>query len=164
MFFISSYAYDILDNAKDKARVHEIVSKTMRLNHYLTKDVHHEFWNIVDKHIKMNSSELEKLRFLASVSSLVYMRYFYEDMLISLERHSPYKSLNREKIENYLLKNKLTSVWKIKTNDEMIEKAIQAIPLVDKEGNKFLFTKEVIYEALSRIDSIEKRLDILFTK
>ena len=164
IFFINSYSNEIVDNAKDKARVHEIISKTMRFENYLTKDIHYEFWNIVDKHIKMNNSELKKLREIATVSTVEYMRYFYEDMLISLEGHSLYKSLDREKIENYLLKNNLTSEWRIKTNDQMIEKAIKGIPLVHKEGNKFLFTKEVIYQALSRIDSIKKRVDNLFTK
>lgn len=158
------FGSDTIENAKDKVRVHEIISKTMRFENYLTKDIHYEFWNIVDKHIKMNSNELKQLKVIATVNTVDYMRYFYEDMLISLEGHSLYKSLDREKIENYLLKNNLTSEWRIESNDQMIEKAIKGIHLIDKEGNKFLFTKEVIYQALSRIDSIKKRIDILFTR
>ena len=37
------FGSDTVENAKDKLRVHEIISKTMRFDNYLTKDIHNEF-------------------------------------------------------------------------------------------------------------------------
>ena len=163
-FFVSGYGNDTVNNAKDKLRMHEIISNTMRFDDYLTKDIRKEFWIILDKHLKMNDKKLKELRLILTANSLDYMMYFYEDMLISLQEHSLYKSLDREKIEKFLLKNKLTSEWRIKTNDQIIEKTLNNIPIVDKDGNKLLFTTEIAYNALSRLDGIRKRIDLLFTR
>jgi len=161
---ISSYGYDAVDNAKDKLRIHKILSNTMRFDEYLTDDIRKEFWTIVDKHLKISDKQLRELRFLLTANALDYMMYFYEDMLISLQGHSLYKSLDREKIEKFLLKNKITSEWRIKENDQMIIKALKGISVMDKDGNKLFFTKEVAYNALSRLDAIRKRVDLLFAR
>lgn len=158
------FGSDTVENAKDKLRVHEIISKTMRFDNYLTKDIHNEFWIIVNKHMKMNATQLKDLKLIVTANSLEYMRYYYEDMLVSMQEHRLFKSLDRENLEKFLLKNKLTSEWRIKDNDVIIQKVIDGVPIVDKDGNKFLFTKDIIFGALSRLDDIKKRVDKLFTR
>ncbi len=161
---INIFGSDAVENAKDKLRIHEIVSNTMRFDSYLTKDIHDEFWMIVDKHLKMDDTELKEFRLIVTVNSLEYMRYYFEDMLVSLQEHRLYKSLDREKLEKFLLKNSLTSEWRIKDNDKVIQNAINGISVVDKDGKKFLFTKDIIFGALSRLDDVKNRIDILFSK
>lgn len=163
---VANYVFgsDTVENAKDKLRIHEIVSNTMRFDSYLTKDIHDEFWIIADKHLKMDNKKLQELRFVVTVNSLEYMRYYYEDMLVSMQEHRFYKSLDREDLEKYLLNNKLLSEWRIKDNDKLIQKAIDGVPVVDKDGKKFVFTKDIIFDALSKLNDIKKRIDILFTR
>jgi len=163
---IANYVFgsNTVENAKDKLRIHEIVSNTMRFDSYLTKNIHDEFWIIADKHLKMDNKKLQELRFVVTVNSLEYMRYYYEDMLVSIQEHRFYKSLDREDLEKYLLNNKLLSEWRIKDNDKLIQKAIDGVPVVDKDGKKFVFTKDIIFNALSKLNDIKKRIDILFTR
>jgi len=163
---VANYVFgsDAVENAKDKLRIHKIVSNTMRFDSYLTKDIHDEFWIIADKHLKMDNKKLQELRFVVTVNSLEYMRYYYEDMLVSMHEHRFYKSLDREDLEKYLLNNKLLSEWRIKDNDKLIQKAIDGVPVVDKDGKKFVFTKDIIFDALSKLNDIKKRIDILFTR
>jgi hypothetical protein len=154
---------DYINDAKDKARITQIIAETMRSENYLTKNIHSEFWSILDKHINMNDEKLKKLRLLTTGSIINYLFYFYQDMLISIDQKRIYKSKDRENLEQFLLNEGVLYNWRIEQNEKYIKKAISGKAVKTKNGD-VIFTKNIIYRALKNLDTLDKRMNTLFTR
>lgn len=147
---------------EDIQKVQEIIRKVVQEPGYLTTEIHNEFWSIINKYGNVSKENIEQIRDLVTGISNKYMKYFYQDALISMQRGNPYKSAEREAYEKHLIELGLNEA-KFKENDEMMNK-IAIKEAVNIQGSSIVLTEDMINEIIANINSISERLDKLFTK
>ena len=158
--------FELLDRLSpaEKVRMREIISGVMRDPDYLTADVHAEFWTIGDKlgWKSLPPDGFYWIRDWLGEMTTTYMRYYYEDALTALKTGRPFKSLERGSAEKRLLKSGLIPDWRIAENDKLMEKIAAKEP-VSSHGSTFVYTEEIIKDALDNIEASRHRLDALYT-
>ena len=149
-------------SSSDEAKIREIITGVLSNNpEYLTKDVHDQFWVILQKYgYSPIENDLNKIKYqFASLNT--EMKYFYEDALISYQNGKVMKSDIREQYEKKLLKEQLITQEKLTQNEEILKNIALQEP-VTSNGQTVLFNEENINSSLENLNQADERLTQLF--
>lgn len=150
---------------RDKERVSEILQMVSKKTNMPTKEVHGEFWAILEKqHKSWSEEEIETLRDQLVGVSLIYMKYYWEDALESLKTGSPVKNPKRADYENRLVKLGTLSQQRLMENDENIGKIAFREPLSSEGGPGYVVSEQGIGYVLSSLEAATERVSRLFSK
>lgn len=144
-------------------RIKEIINITIKFPGNPTNELHQEFWSLLEKRNKISEKEVEELRdFIAWAP--VYMKYFYEDSLISIKTGIPYKSKIREEYQNRLSGLGLGAESRMKQNDELMKKIANKEPIEGGPPGITILTEDYIKEVLKTLEATGDRINKLFTR
>jgi hypothetical protein len=150
---------------RDKERISEILQTVSKKSNMPTKEVHGEFWAILEKqHKHWSEKELETLKDQLVGVSLIYMKYYWEDALESLKKGSPIKNSKRADYENKLLKLGTLSQEKLMENDENIRRIAFREPLSTGGGPGYVVNEQGVNYVLSSLEAASERMTRLFRK
>lgn len=153
-------------NQRDKERLSQILQTVSKKSNMPTKEIHEEFWVILERqHKNWSEKEIETLRDQLVGLSLIYMKYYWEDALESFKKGSPEKGSKRASYEERLLKLGVLSQEKLMEYDENIRRIAFREPLNPKDGGPgSVVTEQGIGYVLTSLEGATERVSKLFTK
>ncbi len=148
----------------DEQRVfQEILQSVLQDPNNLTTEVHQQFWDILDDIGVSSQDQVEYIKDVMTGSALIYMKYFYEDALLSYDRRTPYKSIQRENYENHLKSIGVVTDFRFEENDKLIEKIAYQEEV--QIGNQVMILDEAeLEQALSNVNLGVETINRLFTR
>ncbi len=158
--------------SEEKNRFREIIVGVMRNDPaFLTPSAHSEFWAILDRWTALDPSATEESnrRFRIYLRSWMgsqlrnYQKLFWEDALWAVTIQRPFKSRQREDMEEKMYASGDLSKFQIKKNEDLIEKIANG-EAVSLDGGKLVLDESAIKELLGSIDATVLRVETLFTR
>lgn len=149
-------------SSEEKARFREIATGVMQGQDALTKEVHAEFWVLMTKMGIRGKSQVDQFKDVVTGVSSKYQRYLWEDARQALRQGRAFKSLQRDEYEKHLKNLGLLSDFRIRENEEFVNKIAKKKPL-PVQGQNVVITDPIIKETLANLAEVTKRLDQLFT-
>ena len=146
----------------EKERFRDILKGALQSPDTLTSEQLEDFHSILKKIGITTSEQMTQLReFMTGVTN-TYQRYFWEDALSALKDGRPFKSMQRERYEKYLLSQQIVTEFRIKENEVLIEKISRREP-VPLEGQEVVLNEMSIREILGGLAKVNSVLDKLFS-
>lgn len=120
------------------------------------------FWEIADSHGRMTDEELADMR-KAMLSDTEVVRLFWEDVLLTLQRGRPFKSIEREQLEDELVKQGKMTAFQRRQNEATMESIASGKPIAIQGGNQVVVTEQLARSVLEDFDRKREALVELLT-
>ncbi|MBP3964050.1 hypothetical protein [Paenibacillus lignilyticus] len=140
----------------------EILARVLRNRNNLTPETHRQFWELVDE-VGATEEELATMKDLLAGPIVIYMKYFFEDALISLEHGTPYKSVDREKYEQHLKSLEAITEFRIEENNKLMEQIAYKQP-IQQGSQSAVMDEAMIKQALINVNLAMETINQLFTR
>ncbi|SDW15280.1 hypothetical protein SAMN05518855_1001441 [Paenibacillus sp. CF384] len=148
--------------AHQKDIFQEILARVLRNRNNLTPETHRQFWELVDE-VGATEEELATMKDLLAGPIVIYMKYFFEDALISLDSGTPYKSDERERYEQHLKSLNAITDYRIEENNQLMEQIAYKQPI--QQGKQSAVMDEaMIQQALVNVNFAMDTINQLFTR
>ena len=150
-------------SSEDKQRLGELVLKVAS-NPRDLKKVYNGFWNVLDKYSSLSASQLSHLK--ENMRELFYLpKLFLEDAGNTVKNQSPFKSIERDRLEKYFLQEGFLTEQQVEDDKETMKLIALKKPLKASHGLEIIIEEKRIGEMLQNWNDkeIEKIIDRLFT-
>jgi hypothetical protein len=141
----------------------DILRSVLQDPNNLTPEVHQQFWDLLDNIGISTQDQMDYLKDLMAGPALIYMKYFYEDALLSYDRGTPYKSKQREDYEQKLKSTGVVSDFRFEENDRLMAKIAYQEEV--QIGDQVVIMDEAVLEqALANVNLGVDTVNKLFTR
>lgn len=148
----------------EKARYNDILKLAMSEPDKVTPEVYREFWQIIGKNGKVPAAELKKLHDEVVDVMGVYQKYYYQDILTTLRTGQPFKSVEREKYEQGMLRRGVADKAAVDRNDNYILHVAQGKPISGGTlPGPTVITEEIAEAVLENLETKIAAIDRLLT-
>jgi len=121
-----------------------------------------KLWKILNAHGGLSEEVADEVR-EQFVLGLQTSRLWMEDALVSLRERKPFKSTERENLENELIAKGAMTDFRRRQNEEMMAKVAVGEPIKAGDGSQVVLTEEVVRSVLQTYARKEQALATLLT-